>query len=87
MKRLFRAGLVKTAAMINMFPTRMTDGNKLQSLIQKLYPLYIGKELIRLGPDSDGGYLVPDDLVATGLPRQRPQQGDHNWRRDWSIGR
>jgi len=31
-------------------------------LIQSLIPYNIGKDLIRIGPDGDGGYLVPDDL-------------------------
>ena len=32
------------------------------SLIQKLHPFLIDKDLIRLGPIGDGGYLLPDDL-------------------------
>lgn len=39
-----------------------TDIEKVLSLIQKLYPYQVEKDLIRLGPDGDGGYLVPDDL-------------------------
>lgn len=34
----------------------------LLQLIQKLRPLDTDKSLIRIGPDVDGGYLVPDDL-------------------------
>ena len=34
----------------------------LHALLQALRPLDPGIELIRIGPDSDGGYLVPDDL-------------------------
>ncbi|MES2544071.1 MAG: FkbM family methyltransferase [Bacteroidota bacterium] len=40
-----------------------TTKEEVESFIKKLYPYKIDKELIRLGPNSDGGYLVPDDLV------------------------
>ncbi len=39
-----------------------TPREKVLSLIEKLYPCNVGFELIRLGPNTDGGYLVPDDL-------------------------
>lgn len=44
-------------------PARLTDKNELQSLLNKLRPISCGNELIRLGPEGDGGYLVPDDLA------------------------
>ena len=44
--------------------TELTDKNKLQSLLNTLKPISCGKELIRLGPEGDGGYLVPDDLAG-----------------------
>jgi hypothetical protein len=37
--------------------TRMTDNNELQSLLNKLKPISCGKDLIRLGPEGDGGIL------------------------------
>ncbi len=42
----------------------MTDRNELLRLLKRLYPLSTNKELIRLGPKGDGGYLVPDDLAG-----------------------
>lgn len=33
------------------------------ALVSSLRPRRCGFELIRLGPDTDGGYLVPDDLA------------------------
>ncbi len=42
--------------------TRSTDLGDVQGLIRKLRPQYCGRELIRIGADGDGGYLVPDDL-------------------------
>lgn len=41
---------------------KCTDKEKVVSLIEKLHPLQTDKELIRLGPVGDGGYLVPNDL-------------------------
>ncbi len=61
MKRNF---LTKILARVNRFTTPMTDRRKLQSLLKKLSPLSTDKELIRLGPKGDGGYLVPNDLVG-----------------------
>lgn len=41
-----------------------TTRDELQSLFSKLHPVSCDKELIRLGPVGDGGYLVPDDLAG-----------------------
>jgi len=41
--------------------TRQSD---VQSLLNKLKPVSFGGELIRLGSNGDGGYLVPDDLAG-----------------------
>ncbi len=40
----------------------LTPLEKIESLIDSLHPISCGKELIRLGPNGDGGYLVPNDL-------------------------
>jgi len=39
-----------------------TEKEKIIKLIRSLYPLQTQYELIRLGPNSDGGYLVPNCL-------------------------
>jgi hypothetical protein len=44
------------------FPTRVTNEQQVRDLVTKLHPVSSGKPLIRLGPEADGGYLVPDDL-------------------------
>ena len=44
------------------FPTTTTGKKEVQRLIRQLHPVCTGHELIRLGPESDGGYLVPNDL-------------------------
>ena len=41
---------------------RLTDKKELEIFLKKLRPMSCNKELIRLGPDGDGGYLVPNDL-------------------------
>jgi Methyltransferase FkbM domain len=33
-----------------------------RKLLKRLYPLHTDKELVRLGPKDDGGYLVPNDF-------------------------
>jgi hypothetical protein len=44
------------------FITRMTPINEVKQLLEMLYPIDCEKDLIRLGPENDGGYLIPDDL-------------------------
>lgn len=39
-----------------------TDKKKVTGLIDSLHPFKIQTDLIRLGPEGDGGYLVPNDL-------------------------
>jgi len=46
------------------YPTRLTDKATLQALMRKLFPVSPGIQLIRLGPEDDGGYLVPNDLIG-----------------------
>jgi hypothetical protein len=41
---------------------RRTETANLLALIKELMPHDCGKELIRLGGQGDGGYLIPDDL-------------------------
>ncbi len=41
---------------------KATDKTSVENLIRSLRPYKVDKELVRLGPDKDGGYLVPDDL-------------------------
>jgi len=51
-------------ALTHAYPTGLTHKDKLRSLLRKLSPILPGKKLIRLGPEGDGGYLVPDDLAG-----------------------
>ena len=47
---------------LQIFPTAVTPVAKVQSLFARLHPVLSGKDLIRIGPEGDGGYLIPDDL-------------------------
>ena len=42
--------------------SRISPVPRVSSTIARLRPQSVGLELLRLGGESDGGYLVPDDL-------------------------
>jgi hypothetical protein len=42
--------------------TERTAQDLLQDLVRSLHPLECDRDLIRIGPTGDGGYLLPDDL-------------------------
>jgi len=42
--------------------TKHTNESDIIELIKKLKPLDCGKDLIRIGGNADGGYLIPNDL-------------------------
>lgn len=48
------------------FTGNTTRPSDLRGLIHELRVTPVGRNLIRVGPDRDGGYLVPDDLA--GIP-------------------
>jgi hypothetical protein len=64
MRPLLKTLVTKTLGAVNVFPTIMTEKGELLSLLKKLHPISSDKELIRLGPKADGGYLIPDDFVG-----------------------
>ena len=43
---------------------RAAETTGIQELITSLHPVHSGHDLIRIGSDHDGGYLLPDDLVG-----------------------
>ena len=55
---------IKALGAIGGYPTYATGTDELKGLIRKLRPVSPGIDLIRLGPQGDGGYLVPDDLAG-----------------------
>ncbi|KQC08226.1 MAG: hypothetical protein APR62_05175 [Smithella sp. SDB] len=62
MKKFILEPALSLLAAINLYPHKKTEKDKIQSLLNKLQPVFCDKELIRLGVLGDGGYLVPDDL-------------------------
>lgn len=62
MKSLLKRATVATLAAVNAYPSRMTASVELKRLISSLRPITTATPLIRLGPNGDGGYLIPDDL-------------------------
>ena len=44
--------------------TYITSQKRLKDVISRFYPYSVGLDLVRLGGDADGGYLVPDDLAG-----------------------
>lgn len=45
-----------------LFVTKAVSKETINELFRSFHPYQINFDLIRLGPDGDGGYLVPDDL-------------------------
>ena len=58
-----KQALLASFSAFNRYPASLGEKNEILSLIKTLWPVECGRELIRLGPDSDGGYLVPNDLA------------------------
>lgn len=55
-------GILNLPGALPFFPTYVTELNRVKELIERLHPVANSNGLIRLGPDGDGGYLVPNDL-------------------------
>ncbi|OYV05445.1 MAG: hypothetical protein CFE26_11565, partial [Verrucomicrobiales bacterium VVV1] len=64
MRHFIRRLIAESLEREQVFPTRLTDTQKVTDLIQALRPLKVPAGLVRLGPPRDGGYLVPDDLTG-----------------------
>lgn len=62
MLKIFKETIRKALGSANVFPTVLTRKEEILRFIEELHPETTNRELIRLGPDGDGGYLVPDDL-------------------------
>jgi hypothetical protein len=62
MKQWIKASGHKFLALAKRFPSRLTEPDDIQNLLNRLHPWATEQPLIRLGPNGDGGYLVPDDL-------------------------
>jgi FkbM family methyltransferase len=63
MPKNLRSHLEQSLEKFQAFPTALTDRQAILRLIESLRPLSTNHELIRVGCDGDGGYLLPDDLA------------------------
>jgi hypothetical protein len=48
--------------LFNLYLEKKTSRQDISRLLKKLLPYKIDYDLIRLGEDNDGGYLIPNDL-------------------------
>lgn len=64
LRAVIKAAAMRALAIGGAFPTRATDASDLRALLTRLHPVQADQPLIRLGPEGDGGYLVPDDLTG-----------------------
>jgi hypothetical protein len=60
--RPVRDALLRLIGGLGVDVVKRTPLDELQSLLRLLRPIDSGIELIRLGPEGDGGYLLPNDL-------------------------
>ena len=57
-----RDGLLRALGAAHLHANWRIDRNSLSTLVSSLHPIDPGVPLVRIGPDGDGGYLVPDAL-------------------------
>jgi hypothetical protein len=57
-----RDGLLRALGAARLHANWRIDRPALTQLIASLHPIDAGPRLVRIGPDGDGGYIVPDDL-------------------------
>jgi hypothetical protein len=43
---------------------KLADSESVKSFFKLIHPVNAGHELIRIGPNHDGGYLLPNDLIG-----------------------
>jgi hypothetical protein len=60
--QLVRSSLIGLCNQFGVQPSRLADPKLLKSLLQEIAPIDNGWPLIRVGPNSDSGYLLPNDL-------------------------
>ena len=57
-----RDSLLRGIGAVGLHSVKRIERQRLQALVQSLHPVNTGNDLVRIGPNGDGGYLVPDDL-------------------------
>jgi hypothetical protein len=97
MRELIMTAAIKVLSAAKSYPTALTSPADLRALINKLHPRVPSAGLIRLGPQGDGGYLVPDDLAGieacfspgvsdnSGFEKSCADRGMHVYLADYSV--
>ncbi|MGH8252671.1 MAG: FkbM family methyltransferase [Steroidobacteraceae bacterium] len=62
MAKPLKSAIIDLLGPWGVFPTDATNKQRILALLEKLQPLESATPLLRLGPEGDGGYLVPDDF-------------------------
>lgn len=63
-RKTLKAAGVRLAAGLGFHAAAPTPTDRVRQLLRSLWPIDPGRPLIRIGPEGDGGYLVPDDLAG-----------------------
>ncbi|MEM6642257.1 MAG: FkbM family methyltransferase [Bacteroidota bacterium] len=63
MNRSIESFLAFISSALNIHIEKASSESDILEIISKFRPYNSGHKLIRMGPDGDGGYLVPDDLA------------------------
>lgn len=99
MNRTLKSLILKIFSYADIFPTIITPEEDIRNLISDLRPVVTDKDLIRIGPDGDGGYLVPDDLEGieacfspgvgeiSGFEKECAERGMNVYLADGSVNR
>jgi hypothetical protein len=58
----FEQSIIDAIFKLGFFPTKSVNKSKLIQLIEKLRPVNTRHKMCRMGPEKDGGYVLPDDL-------------------------
>jgi hypothetical protein len=61
-RKTLKAAGVRLSGGLGWHSAPRTEAARVRALLQALRPREPGIELIRIGPENDGGYLVPNDL-------------------------
>jgi len=56
--------VLRVCTRCGIFPSRLTPEAELAAFLRSTWPVVPPLPLVRMGPDGDGGYLVPDDLAG-----------------------
>jgi len=95
--KLIKDSLVRLIGVLGMDVVKRTRAGEVREVVRSLHPVDSGVELIRMGPEGDGGYLLPDDLegieycfspgvsTESGFEAALAQRGLHVYLADFSV--